>query len=313
MAEIRVITKEADLWSLLEAETSSTKGQLPIDSVHIDGWQPRLLYFPDARIGHSVSPSIARAISGFHTSLSRSYAYMIYGDANARRLKTEDLEVLDIQMLVVSGSNGFDVMADALDRLSDAVVHKLTGQQMAVLLAIFLLLNFSGTVAKEWLSTMYAERARDTEIQEHIKLSEQETQRMQILASVIGQNPCIKPIEDIAAEGRPPLVRSVIPQVRGNIFGTEITREQASIIVSKERTKGEGQRFDGCFEVVDINIDNPDGHYGVLKNTKTGQEVRAAINSGELSKDDIDALFQALHQKKCVIKPSTSICTILLT
>jgi hypothetical protein len=65
-----VISSEKDLWSLLEALRT---GESAVgSSVHIEGWRPELLYFPDEPLGHSVSPSTARAIVEFHRSLQRA-------------------------------------------------------------------------------------------------------------------------------------------------------------------------------------------------------------------------------------------------
>ena len=299
MAEVITISSEEDLWELLR-RCLSPDGPLEIERVRIRGWTPHLLYFPDAPVGHSISPSIARAVAGYHSSLSRSYAYVVYGKADGRQLSSEDRAVLDLQMLVIDGSNGLDVIGDALDRLTDAVVHKLTGRQVTYIIAFFLLLNFSATVVKDWLSAEYAEKAKVAEIQEQIDLSEQETKRMQMLVDALNLHPGLKPVSDITAEGRAPLVRGVLSQGRGKIFGTEISQSQASVIVSREKEKGVGQRFDGRFEVVEIDVENPEGFMGTLRDIKSQKEIRVAINRGELTEADVRVLFTALEEKSAV-------------
>jgi hypothetical protein len=104
MADIAVVPAEDDLWSLLERVLTAVDVPEP-DALRILSWRPRLLYFPDAEMGHTVTPSIARAIGGFHSSLSKSYAYLAYGQPNARFLRQEDQALLDIRMLVSDGSD----------------------------------------------------------------------------------------------------------------------------------------------------------------------------------------------------------------
>jgi hypothetical protein len=300
MAEAFVISAEDDLWRLLEGALSGAQDLPPPDLLRVVGWNPRLLYFPDERVGHSLSPSLAKAVTGFHNSLSRSYAYALYGEPSARLLKGGDVDVLDFQMLVIQGSNGIQVLDSALDRLTKGFLDKLSGRDVTIIIAIFLLLNFSQTTMSDWLHEEYAAKAKAGEQATNLALSEQETKRMEILKSALTQNPPYKPLSSIADEGRVPLLRGTLAYERSNILGTDITREQAAVIASKERSKGEGQRFDGRFEVVDLNTENPDGHFGILRDVKTQQEIRVAINWGELSKQDIDALLTALRNKTCV-------------
>jgi hypothetical protein len=300
VAEEFVISGEDDLWALLEGYLSGAKDLPPVDTIRVRRWRPHLLYFPDEPVGHSVSPSIAKAITGFHNSLSRSYAYLIYGQADARKLHSDDMDALDLRILATGGSNGLDVIGDAMDRLADAVVHKLTGRQMALLIALFLLLHFSTTVTADWIAAEHAEKAHEADIAERIKLSEQETKRMQMLKEALDRNPGIKPMASIADEGRPPLVRTVLAYDRGKVLGTEITRRQASVIVSKEKAAGKGERMDGRFEVVELDVENPEGFMGTLKDIKTQKEIRVAINLGELPESDKKALFYALEEKTIV-------------
>ena len=203
-------------------------------------------------------------------------------------------------MLAITGSNGLDVISDAMDRLTNAIVHKLTGRQMAILLALFLLLHFSTVVTHDWIAAEYQEKAHEADIAERIKLSEQETKRMQILRDALEKNPGLKPMADIAAEGRPPLVRSVLAYDRGKVLGTEITRQQASVIASKEKQPGKGERMDGRFEVIELDVENPEGFMGTLRDAKTQKDIRVAINLGELPEMDVRTLFRALEEKSVV-------------
>lgn len=296
MAERVVVASEADLWLLLERALHAPRLLLPGDQIHV-GWQPQLLYFPDEPIGPSISPAIARAVAGFHGSLSRSYAFSVYGRSDARLLRAEDEAALDLKYLVVPGSNGFEAFGEALDRLAHALIHKLTGQQVFLLLILFLLLNFGETFTKDWLHETYAEKAQEAEAARRLQLSEEETRRMQIFANTLGVNPGLIPLVDIAKEGKPPLVRSIIPYGRGSVLGTEITSDQARTIVSKEKPAGVAMRLDGRFEVVELDIENPEGHRGTLRDVKTHEEVKVSINRGELPETDVQTLFEALRGK----------------
>ena len=101
MATLISLQEEAPLWESLRKFAG---GSADFDIPDLRGWNPRLLYFPTEPVGHSLSPSLAKAITGFHYSLSRAYAFAAYGQAEGRVLKASDRDVLDLQILAVSGS-----------------------------------------------------------------------------------------------------------------------------------------------------------------------------------------------------------------
>jgi hypothetical protein len=55
--------------------------------------------------------------------------------------------------------------------------------------------------------------------------------------------------------------------------------------------------MDGIYEVIQIDIENPDGYMGRVRNSNTNEEFPIQINRSELTDEDIDALFKALRDK----------------
>lgn len=298
MADAVIIASEADLWALLKsADEAGTPKWTDSPAIHIQGWHPKLLYFPTETVGHSLSPSLARAVAGFHNNLARAFSYAAYGDEDARKLKGPDRDALDIRMLVIDGSNGIEIMEGALDRLTHALLTKVTSKQLNALVIIFLLLYFGESAMKDWLHEEYAAKAHTDDEASALMLSEQETERMKLMASVLDRNPNLKPIASLADDARVPLLRGTLTYDRAEVLGVPITRDQAQSIVSKERDKGQSKRLDGRFVVVEIDIENDDGYMGTLRDTKTGQEIKVSINRGDLPETDTQTLFNALRQK----------------
>jgi hypothetical protein len=299
MAGAAVIADEADLWDLMEQYLSAAP--IPeIDGLDVTQWRPRLLYLPDAVIGHTITPSMARAVVGFHASLSRSYAYLAYGQATARLLKQDDQAVLDIRMLVSEGSDVVEALGEDLSKLISSLVSKMSGRQVLALSALLLLLYFSSVVARAWISEQYETKRRADDARERITLSEQETRRLGIVAEALQQHPEMKPVAELASQGREQLVRGVVSVDRSQVLGVSITGDEAKVIVSKPRDPSYGKRMDGNYEVVEIDTENPDGYMGRLRNVVTNQEIPVAINRAEIAEGDIQTLFDALRQKSTV-------------
>jgi hypothetical protein len=311
MAGVRTITSESDLWALLEyLQGSPVQKDIP-DALDISGWNPELLYFPDATRGHIISPSTARAVTGFHKSLARAFAEMAYGEPNARLLTAQDNQQLEIQIFVKDGSNGLQAIGDAINaitsQLAAALVDKMTPEQITVCIVAFLLLYFGQSVAKHWLSQSYAKKQRDTDANERLQLSAEETRRMGIMAAVIAKVPPLAVVEKESRDSHEALVRPVTSVARARVMGTDITGEDARVIVGKPREKAVGKRLDGVFEVVDISNESEEGYTAELLHTESGEKIRVEVNHDTIPKDDIETLFGALRVKGTLITAKANV------
>jgi hypothetical protein len=296
MADSLLIEGEDDLWNALE-RMLAYKIEIPLELFEVTGWQPELLYFPDEPVGHSISPSIARAVSGFHSSLSRGYAYLAYGRPDARVLRGDDLLALDIRILVVSGSDGLEVPKEALKKLVANLVSKMTPKQITIGVVLFLLLYFSTPAVILWINKELEVKRRDRESEERVRQSEEETKRIALITQALQQHPGLRPVADLAYESKEPLARAVASTGNARISGAPITSDEAKAILSNPQQAGRGRRMDGIYEVVNIDIDNPDGYIGLVRNSGTQEEFTVSINRSELTEDDIETLFKALHDK----------------
>jgi len=294
MAQI-IINSEADLWSLFDRLLESKDG-IVVDGVSVR-WRPELLYFPNAAAGHAVSPSIAKSIAEFHRSLARAYAFIQYGHPNAQLLRKEDKEILDIAIYVGEGSNVLEIFENALERLINGMVGKMTGRQITSAIALLLILFFSSTVAKNWIEEGAKTDQTQITASERERLSVEETNRLKLVIAALSDNQRLAPLKALSDESKEPLVRSVLGAGRARIVGAELTDDDAKEILSKPRERGVGRRVDGVFEVIEIDVENPAGWMGTLKDTRTQEQFRVSINDGELPSEDVQALFEALRKK----------------
>lgn len=258
MADIAVISSENDLWDWLErlqgVYDNSARGLVPADLFHVS-WSPELLYLPEGPLGHVISPSMARALTGFHRSLSRAYAYVVYGRADARVLHTEDMRALDLKVLVIEGSTGLKICEEAINSLIKGLVGKMTPRQITFTVIIFLILFFSASVGKEWIKSSYDAKKHEHDSHERIELSAQETKRAQILADALSRHPNLRPIAALANESKEPLVKSVVDSNHARIVGADITADQARVILDKPKERGVGRKLDGDYEVIEVDVD----------------------------------------------------------
>jgi Na+-transporting methylmalonyl-CoA/oxaloacetate decarboxylase gamma subunit len=193
-----------------------------------------------------------------------------------------------------------EVHGGDVGRLIDGLVSKMSGNQVFDLAIIFLILYFSYLIGHEWIERIFDEKRREGDARERAKASEQETRRLAIFATALQHHPQMKVVSEMADQGREQLVRAVAAAERGQVLGTPLTQGEARTILAKQRDIGRGRRMDGHYEVVEIDIDNPDGYMGTLRNVRTNQQISVAINRAELADSDIETLFAALRQKTSI-------------
>jgi hypothetical protein len=294
-----LVTVEEDLWDLLEHLVDGDIA--PGDAeIRMGNWRPELLYFPDEPVGHSISPSSAKAITEFHASLSRAYALMGYGEANPRRLSPEDRERLEITVLVIAGSSGLELTPEALSAIIQGLMEKMTGDQVTLSVIVFTLLYFSSTIAKVFITKRAEVAAKSIAGSTTVKLAKEETERVKLLSEAMERVAMLKTIANYSETSKEALLRPVRKKRIARVLGELVTGDQARAILVKERAKGVGRRLDGRFKVIDINNEAPDGFDAKLESIETGEEIGVSIHFGELPDEDIMVLFDALYRKTAI-------------
>ena len=291
------VPSEDALWALLERLLEKPGESAEIGPLWISGWRPRLLYYPLEEQGHSIRPSVARAVSDYHASLSQAYALLAYGAANRLLLRSEDKEVLDLSFLVINGSTGLETDDDAINSLVTRLVGKMSGNQVLISIVLFLLLYFGTDTAKHWITEHYNAKAAYDASKERIELSEKETERLKIFAdamTAVKQGPLLA---DKADDAKRALIRPSTQSDRTNVLGVEVTREQATTILSSERQKAEGHRLDGIYRVISIDTESETGFVVRIEHIETKREFSADANYGEIPDEDIHVIFAAAENK----------------
>jgi len=294
------IPSEDALWELLARIVENPAVAEEINLLRFVGWNPQLLYFPDEYIGHSVRPSLARAITEFHSSLSKAYALVVYGQPNRLLLKKEDRDALEMLFVVTDGSSGLEAVAQALDRLTAEMVSKLSGPQVMGIIILVIVLFFGKDMAKEYYAATLEQKADQLASEERIKLSEQETERFRLFREAMekfGVNPAIKDEADDALKA---LTRPAAQEDHSRVRGVDLTKHQAQAVLSSGQKEREGRRLDGNYRVIDINTDTEMGYAIKLQDVDTEQEFTAYATYEELTREDIHTIFEVAEKKSVV-------------
>jgi hypothetical protein len=300
MADVAIIKSEDDLWSIFE-QIIEASDQGPFSTVMVDGWRPSLLYFPHEKVSHSITPTIARSILGFHASISRSYAYLSYGEASLRKLKQSDKELLEIKALAGGGSNHIEMKGEDIVTFLMGLAGKMTAHELVFLITFFFVCYFAQDVMSDYMREKHETKRHLADSDGLVKLSEQETKRIGLVTEAMKRLPKMEVVADLAKEGKSQLLLAAANQLDGaTVLGVPVSAEEASVILADEKHAPVGRKLDGIYFVDDIDTKNEEGHRGILRNAKDGTKVSVSINEGEIPPDDQANLFTALRRKSRV-------------
>jgi hypothetical protein len=100
--------------------------------------------------------------------------------------------------------------------------------------------------------------------------------------------------------GKRELLKGAASVPRARVQGVEISGETAKILLSKPRERGIGQRLDGEYEILEINMQTEQGYTAKIRNVTTNQIFEAHVNYDDLTKEDILTLFTSAREKRTI-------------
>lgn len=290
-SETLVVRSEDDLWQALARHLLD-----PVPPrIRVEGWQPELLYFPDEPVSHSISVRSIKSLNSFSQDFARAYAIVVYGTPNAQRLTAEDRRILDLVFVAKSGSTGYDVIGDAIDKFIQSTVAKMSPKQTFTSVILLLLLFFGTSAFTHWITERASERKEELEQTARRLQSEEETKRHQLLIDVLSRSLTAHEIKEQADDSKEALARAAVPRQKARVLGVPLTGKEAADLIASDQPRAEGKRLDGTFHVYGITENGEDGFTADIENVETRAAMRAEMNRLELTQEDMDNMFASLR------------------
>lgn len=298
MAEI-VIRSEDDAWALISNLVASSAPVSKPDRIVVDGWNPTLLYFRDEPVDGSLSRHSARAIADYYERIERIYALVSHGEPNRRKLSEEDKEILDgIRIAVGEGSSILSAVDKIIEAFVNGMVGKMTDEQILLIALVTVVGLFGRSMFLDWVKERAATKRVEIEALNRLSMSQEETKRAEIMASVVTKAPIVKRIEREIDGGHEALVRSLASSNNAEVHDVQIPGPQARKLVSSERQKADGRRLDGRFKVIDINNEPEEAYRIRFERLSDGWKFDALAGSPEVADEDMENLFWALRAEQ---------------
>ncbi|ATG75915.1 hypothetical protein AN401_11690 [Zobellella denitrificans] len=302
-----VIKSEEQAFELLEQLTAEGL-DLQAQDIVFEGWPVITLHLRGEGFDSTITPPLMRAFLALQANIYRSYAIAKYNSPKASVLSNDEREGLEIAIRVEQGSSIFKIdLQQVLEKFSSELVGKMD-PKMLLTMVLGVAVVWGGTSSyKHYLDhrvKIRQEEAKSEEQQaliEHLKFSsEQETQRMQIMADVFQNNARLQSIADIAEDARTELVKRSAVAQDVTIQGIHVTGEEAGELVKNARNKSEEVRLDGDYRILNVDSSNPEEFKVKVKSLDSGDVFIAKVQDNTLERRYLDALQEGEWRRQPV-------------
>lgn len=283
-----LIESEDQAWELLNGIIEKSIVLDETVTLEFKNW-PVIEFKVQGRRWQSSMPTrIMPPILELQKDLYRAYARIHYGCNEIRRLSDDEREALEIVVKVSQGSSEFMALIEgAMNTFVDGAVAKMTSEHM-MMTVIGLALVVAGRLSwKDWLN----KRLQEKESDERIKLSQEETRRLEVMSNAIKQQPIIQQFKEEAELTKDQLVKSLDEPDQIVVGEVTLPGSDARVLVKKERERSKPVRVDGLFRILEVKPQVASFRLG-LKRISDGLELHAEAKDQVLNYDMREALKQ---------------------
>ncbi|SDB03313.1 hypothetical protein SAMN05660653_00144 [Desulfonatronum thiosulfatophilum] len=301
MPDQLIIRSEEDAYSVLQRHID---GSIDLEDVSIqfEGW-PRLeVTLCGEKYRQSITPTMMKSFLEFQSEIYRSYSFIIYESYNIRLLSKEERDKLEIIVKVVGGSSIYDInFQEIIEKFLGKGIEKMDSKQITLIVITLAVLFFGNSAFRTYLDhrkNVRIAEVRSDEQREHLQalqfLSEQETERSRIIASIAAENDQVRDIQHFAYDAHGALVKSIAPASNGKIQGIEIDPETAEILTANARKHAEETRLDGTYKILRVDTSDPTEFKVRIQDTTSGQLIDAILQDSILSPQNKPTLERAV-------------------
>lgn len=248
MTDNLVIKNEEDAWDALKQALSEQINETA--NVVFEGWPVFQLTIEGKDFKGTIPTRVMPPILDLQKEIHRIYCKAKYNTEDVRRLRDDERELLELVVSIKPGSTKF------VTKLFKALNEIIKNSNMNGNQAVILLVSISAIIAtsigwKDWVSSKEREHGQDVSV----KLSEQETARLKLVADALTKDPSIEKNKESISEFKNDLSRRLKPSDNLKIDEQPLlTGVRASEITSKPRQVAEEKRLDGEFLINEVKF-----------------------------------------------------------
>lgn len=300
MAEQKItIRNENDAWDLLERALRGSEGEFDPSEVELnfDGWPHIEISLKGERYHSNISTSVMRAVLELQSAVYAGYAEAVRKTTDGRSLTKEERQKLEIFVSVHDGSSRFDIdLTEVIKNFWSESVGRMSGNQVVVTVVALALVAGGHLSYKAYLD----HQAKLHEMEHQVEMSQQETERLEILREAMEDKPAVQDMQENADDFRERLLKSA-PDAEQIRIGADIklSGQQALEYTRAKREKSTEVRVDGDFRVYQVDSSSADSSLKLkLHRVSDNLEFVASADITRVGFDGEEVLKQAVFHKQ---------------
>jgi len=292
-----IVTNEDDAFLLLE---KALRNEFVDKSIVLEfkNWPVLQIRFEGKGYDSVITPDIAEALLEIQTAINRAYARTIHHASNARALTADERQALQFKAKVEKGSSLINVdLGEFAEKIGLRMVDKMTPTDLIIVVLGLAVVGGGYLAFKSYLKSKSEEKLIDAETQQRIALSQEETRRLEVMASVVKEHPAVRNAQEDFDNARREIVRSVGDADSVTVNGIKLDKETAKIIGSTKRSESKEVQLNGNYYVIATDH-RQEGEVRLrVKNVDSNREFSASFLDHSLDQHHIDAIQHAEWNK----------------
>lgn len=291
-AAVRIVVRsEEEAFTVLQRALASELADQPY-VLEFENWPILTLRFVGEGYDSTITPHIAEALVELQHAMNRSYARLVRHSGNANVLTKEERKAIEFKAKVDEGSSLITVdLGEYAETLTTALVGKMTGTELVITILGVAISGGALLAYKAFLASRSEDKKVDQATQQTVRLSEQETRRLEIFANALAANPALKSSHEDFDNVRHDILKSVGDADQLDVQGIPLSQDQARKIASTPRTRAEEVQLNGIYRIVKLDWSREDEVRISLYSTGSiKQEFIASMRAHNLTPQNIEKL-----------------------
>lgn len=286
-----IISNERDAFNAIR---SALKDEISEDvKISFDNWPKITIELEGDGYESTLTPSVMAALVDLQHGLNRTYAKIVL-DRNARFLNDIERQQLEFKAKVEDGCTLITVdLKDYAKNIIEKLSDKMTGKELTIVAVTAITAWASVTVLKANIESKAAGKSVEQDTIKTVKLSEEETKRMQIFADAMTYNSALRTVHKDAQETNLSLLKGVSDADSIEINGIAISKSDAIKISKNIRSESKAIQLNGNYHVLTVDTSLPDEVKIRLLHLDSHREFSAKFKDDSLDKSQIAILQKA--------------------
>lgn len=238
----------------------------------------------------TVTPQMAEALVSLQTAMNRTYAKLVKHSPSSNSLTKKERNELAFKAKVEEGSSVVKIdLGEFATTLLNGLASKMDGTQMTI--AVISIAAIGGGVLAFRAFLKHREAMKSADLP--TTLSEQETKRLTILASVLQRSPMLQQINSEFDEAKLDMVKAVGDAQTLTLQGETLTQAQANIIASTPRERARELQLNGNYRIERLDWTKEEEVRVSVFGLDESREFTAKLSTQSLTNESKELLKQA--------------------